>query len=264
MCICVEEHCPLHGPLGSESQVGSWMRVHGRDLRRIRSAEVDGDGGLVLGVGADLRSNELPSDGFPATVTRFLTDAAAEIVRLWDELPFGHVLLHPRTPEIEVWRPTGLERFSLVREGVDEDPDRPLHLFGPDARLRLPVGTKLRPAECGFELPTGEYLRLHSFGLVCEGEDGRPEHPMRWGYITPQTRAWRERTKWGPGGDAPTTTRPVELVLPRDLHLTDDDPWLIDVCQEIARRITEAELLAEALGSEEVIVVDLSDVAADI
>ena len=262
MCICDEEYCSLHGPMGSVSQVGAWVRVHGRDLRRIRSAEVDGDGGLVLGVGADLRSNELPSEDFSSRVTRFLTDDAAEIVRLWEELPFGQVLLHPYTPEVEVWRPTGLERFSLVREDLEEDPDRPLHLFGPDARLRLPVGTKLRPHECGFELPTGEYLRLHSYGLVREGEDGREVHPMPWSHITLQERAWRERTRWCPGGDATTTTCPVEVVLPIELHLSDD--WLIDVCQEIARRITEAELVAAALEREEVIFVDLSDVAADI
>ena len=263
MCICVEEHCPLHGPLGSESQVGSWVLVHGRDLRRIRSAEVDEDGALVLGVGADLRSNELPSDICPPRVTRFLTDAAAEIVRLWNELPFGQVLLHLSTPEVEVWRPSGLERFSLVQEGFEEDPDRPLHLFGPDARLFLPVGTKLRPAECGFELPTGEYLRLHSYGLVREGEDGREVHPMPWSHITRQERAWRERTKWGAGGDATTTARSVEVVLPIELHLCDDER-IIEVCRELEHRTIEAELLANALGSEEVIVVDLSDVAADI
>ena len=263
MCRCDEDHCAFHGPFGSESQVRAWKRDLGRDLRRIVTAAVDGPGVLVLGVGTDLFSHEL-GDVIPPLEVRLLTDDAAEIVRLWSTLPDGHVVLHPRTPEIEVWRPTGLERYALVREAHDAEPDRPHHTFGADARLHLPPGTRLRPSECGFELPTGEYLRLHTFGLVREGVDGRPEHPMRWGHITPQTRAWRERTRWGPGGDAEITCRPVEVVLPRDLYLIDDDFWLIGLCKEIARRIAERDILMGRADADAVMVVDLADVTAEI
>ena len=263
MCKCDEDHCALHGPFGSESQVRAWKWVIGRELRRIASATIHGPGVLVLGIGPDLIAHEL-GDHFPPQEVRLLTDDAAEIVRLWNELPSGHVILHPRTPEVEVWRPTGLERFTLVREVDGVDPDRPHHAFGTDARLCLPAGTRLRPSECGFELPTGEHLRLHTFGLVREGKDGKPAHPMRWGHVTPQTRAWRERTKWGPGGDAPTTCRPVEVVLPRGLYLVDDDVWLIRLCKEIERRVSERDIHMDPADDDAVIVVDLSDVAADI
>jgi hypothetical protein len=43
-----------------------------------------------------------------------------------------------------------------AREGFDDESY---------VELSLPEGTVIRPAECGFVLPTGQYLRVYSHGV---------------------------------------------------------------------------------------------------
>lgn len=127
-------------------------------------------------------------------------------------------------------------------------------------RLALPEGTRILPAECGFVLPDGRYLRLEAYGPVEEEPDGMPTRgydPSR-----PQHVALRLRIGGNPHGYGEhrwteyTTAQPAEVVLPETLAWMDDD-GLVELAWLIHQKVVELEMTIDVVGD------DVAEIVAD-
>jgi len=128
-----------------------------------------------------------------------------------------------------------------------------LDLDPPSEQLFLPAGTVIHPAECGFVLPTGRYLRIYEYGVQEELPNGVPtgrrDHLKR-----PQWFAHRCRVGGNPHAFGPTryasfmTGHDVAVDLPETLDAMDDEE-LIGLSALIMRRIIELELAFDLSGN---------------
>jgi len=131
-------------------------------------------------------------------------------------------------------------------EGMSDDERRAWFEEEESVELALPSGTRIHPAECGFELPDGRYLRIYQDGVREELSDGTAasgeSHVQR-----PQLFAHRCRVGGNTHSLGPTEYRSyrtgidVVVLLPETLSRASDDD-LIELADLILRRITEIEL----------------------
>jgi hypothetical protein len=137
-----------------------------------------------------------------------------------------------------------------VAEQLDDPFDGLIEEF---ERLRLPAGTIIYPAECGFFLPTGENLRNYETGVQQERRDGMPAR-TRDHMARPQWVATRCRIGGNPHALGPTSSRSfttghdVEVVLPETLGVMQDEE-LIGLSERIMRSIVVLEMRFELEGN---------------
>ena len=120
--------------------------------------------------------------------------------------------------------------------------------------LYLPAGTRIHPAECGFVLPDGRYMRLYEFGLRLELPDGRAasgeSHRERLQLAAHRVRVAGNRHSAGaqdPGSYL--TTADVLIDLPETLERMGDED-LIALMHLIVRSISEIELRIDLDGGD--------------
>ena len=123
--------------------------------------------------------------------------------------------------------------------------------------LSLPEGTVIRPAECGFVLPTGQYLRIYAHGVQEERPDGMPaETPEGEHELMPRPQLDAVRARLAAGDSSPdpqaspsfTTGHNVYVVLPETLAAMHDEE-LIELCELIWTRMVEIEMIFEPAGN---------------
>jgi len=145
------------------------------------------------------------------------------------------------------------------RQDGDHDGRDALEGFDDESyvELSLPEGTVIRPAECGFVLPTGQYLRVYAHGVQEERPDGMPAGTPDGAHELmprPQFDAVLARIAADDAAfDAHaspsfTTGHNIIVVLPETLAAMHDEE-LIELCELIWRRITEMEMVFELSGN---------------
>jgi len=148
--------------------------------------------------------------------------------------------------QLRAWNNDGWKWGNVT--GTDDQ-----HDDEPRVLLSLPAGTVIRPAECGFVLPTGRYLRIYEYGVQEEQPDGMPageqNHMLRPQWVAVRCRIGGNPHSLGSMTDASFMTgHDTVIVLPETLHVMHDEE-LIELSELIMRRIVELEMRFDLEGN---------------